>query len=349
MSKIYFDKNNNFDLIRLFAALQVVYCHAISHFRIPNNFFSDFISYFPGVPIFFTISGFLIANSFTRNPNVKSYLRNRSLRIFPALWVCLLITIILLIAFGIINSQNVFSLSFLSWILGQVTLFQFYTPDLLRAWGVGAPNGSLWTITVEYQFYILLPLILWLFNLSNRKIALTSVLILFLISILVSYISKGFDPESLYTKLLGVSVLPYLHFFLVGIFAYLFWNRIGKYFNNNNALLWTLTYFTYSFIFSNTLKLFALDYSSNFFPWVSDFLLAGLILSIAFTKGGIAHKLLNGTDISYGVYIYHMVVINTIISLNIQEYQLPIAFTATIIIAFISWKLVEKPALKLKT
>jgi peptidoglycan/LPS O-acetylase OafA/YrhL len=50
-------KENNFDLIRLLAALQVVLSHAFAHLDIPPTniiiLIKAVLNYFPGVPIFF--------------------------------------------------------------------------------------------------------------------------------------------------------------------------------------------------------------------------------------------------------------------------------------------------------
>lgn len=54
-------KKNSLNTFRLLAALQVLYGHAIVHLhlqRIPIA--GDFIAFFSGVPVFFTLSGFLI-------------------------------------------------------------------------------------------------------------------------------------------------------------------------------------------------------------------------------------------------------------------------------------------------
>ena len=58
--------NNNFKLIRLFAAMQVAIVHSAGHLNI-NIQYLKFLDLLPGVPIFFFISGFLIIKSFKKN------------------------------------------------------------------------------------------------------------------------------------------------------------------------------------------------------------------------------------------------------------------------------------------
>ncbi len=87
---------NNFDIIRLFAALQVAIHHTMSHLKIEQN--SDsvilmFSGFFPGVPIFFFVSGFLISKSYESNPSIREYAQNRILRIYPALIICTFIAL----------------------------------------------------------------------------------------------------------------------------------------------------------------------------------------------------------------------------------------------------------------
>jgi len=128
---------NNFDLIRLFAALQVVYMHSMNHLKIEGaakSIYEMFMQYFPGVPIFFTVSGFLIFWAYDRNPDLKKYTVNRLLRLYPALYVCLAITIGLLVTFSSISLLS--NTSFYIWLVGQLSIFQFYTPEILRFWGV---------------------------------------------------------------------------------------------------------------------------------------------------------------------------------------------------------------------
>ena len=89
-------KKNNFDLIRLFAAIQVMFFHTVEHLNLEIGFFKYFSSY-RGVIIFFTISGYLIYLSYERNKNnLWQYIRNRVGRIFPALWVATIISFLIL-------------------------------------------------------------------------------------------------------------------------------------------------------------------------------------------------------------------------------------------------------------
>lgn len=86
---------NNFDLIRLFAATQVAVSHTAQHLKVEFDWLRIF-SYFPGVPIFFFISGYLIYESYSSIPNdkLKVFVTNRFLRLYPALYLCFGLTLI---------------------------------------------------------------------------------------------------------------------------------------------------------------------------------------------------------------------------------------------------------------
>lgn len=83
-----------------------------------------------------------------------------------------------------------------------MTAFQFYTGGWLRGYGVGVPNGALWTITVDIQFYIVsIFLAKWL---KGRRIKTWGVIIgLFMILDLTLEKAKGGYPE-LYTNYYNV-------------------------------------------------------------------------------------------------------------------------------------------------
>ena len=140
-------------LIRLIAAFQVFYGHSIRHLDIPMpSVLSDCVRFVMGVPLFFFISGYLNWFSSERSVDALEYYRKRFWRIYPELWAAVILEILTIIYLfkGTINWPllGVFGIT-------QGTVFQFWTPDFLRGYGCGCPNGALWTICVIIQYYII--------------------------------------------------------------------------------------------------------------------------------------------------------------------------------------------------
>ncbi|WP_066801048.1 acyltransferase family protein [Sphingomonas soli] len=83
---------------------------------------------------------------------------------------------------------------------------------------------------------------------------------------------------------------------------------------------------------------------------VSYMLLSALIFSLAHYKPGLSNSLLQGNDISYGVYIYHMPIVNLFLYLGIlgSAWHFAGALALTFAVSLLSWFCIEKPALKLK-
>ncbi|MFZ9846898.1 MAG: acyltransferase family protein [Flavobacteriales bacterium] len=346
---------NNFDLLRLLAALQVVFCHAYEHLNIDHPFlnfiYNNVLKYFPGVPIFFCISGFLIFWSFDRNQSkILVFFRNRFLRLYPALWMCLIFTaVLLLICFPLVKSDLLSSFDFYKWLLAQASFFQFYTPDLLRFWGVGTPNGSLWTIAVELQFYFFVPLLFLVLQRAASKWKI--ILFLFMVLSISANIAVGFlVKESMLHKLSNVFILPYLYYFLIGVVLYKKWTFFANYFEGK-FFLWIIVYVLYFVIFGNFLNFNISSYwISNPFKIISDFLLIFCVVSFAFSKKNLSRRLLKGNDVSYGVYIYHMLIINSFLYFGFQKdvMHLVVALILSGVAGYLSWISIERRFLKRK-
>ena len=178
MSKLISERENNFDLIRLFASLQVVVFHLLKQYEIHfDNYliriFILLLKQFPGVPIFFTISGFLVYQSFEKNTKKPfTYFRNRFLRLYPGLWVMVLLMSFFILVEAIISEHSIVTKSFFIWLFCQLSFFQFYTPENLNFWGTGVPNSSLWTIVTEVQFYLIVPLLFYFSRMSKKIITI---------------------------------------------------------------------------------------------------------------------------------------------------------------------------------
>ncbi len=75
-----------------------------------------------------------------------------------------------------------------------------------------------------------------------------------------------------------------------------------------------------------------------------------LVFSCAYSNPGLAMRTTKGNDFSYGIYIYHMPVVNFLIYLGFSGsiFWSLVALVVTVIIAVLSWFYIEKPCLKLK-
>ncbi len=77
---------NNFDGIRLLAALAVLVSHQFAVSGLPEPVFGSFISLgSSGVVVFFVISGYLVTRSWLNDPSLLRFAARRLLRIWPGL------------------------------------------------------------------------------------------------------------------------------------------------------------------------------------------------------------------------------------------------------------------------
>jgi len=328
---------NNFNLLRLLAALQVVYTHTVEHLHIANEtvfFINKLIAYFPGVPIFFLISGYLITMSYEKNHSLKEYTKNRALRIFPGLYVSFLIGLMILWYFGQLNGVGVMDM--IPWMVAQLSFFQFYNPEFIRDFGVGVINGSLWTISVELCFYMILPL-LYMF-LQKDFFKRFAVLLFF--SFGFYYYIHGLSSNMLiYEKLIKSSILPYLFYFLFGIAMYKYRDKLIMYIENKVLLFLGL----YFFICLIEVDLF-------FYDVVRQVVFLAFIFSFAFSYRSLSSKIVGNNDFTYGVYIYHMLIVNVMVEKGMlgEVQNLMMVLVLSLICGVLSYFLVEKPFLKMK-
>lgn len=90
-------KSNNLNALRLIAAGLVLYGHSFVFLGLHEPYFLSWLHLGTlGVYIFFTISGFLVSQSWDRDPHLLRFFIRRALRIFPGLFVCLLLSILVL-------------------------------------------------------------------------------------------------------------------------------------------------------------------------------------------------------------------------------------------------------------
>jgi peptidoglycan/LPS O-acetylase OafA/YrhL len=357
-------RSNNFDLIRLIAALQVVVTHAIGHTGLREKLpewqrqIFDLMVWLPGVPIFFVISGFLISRSYERNKgDLVGYFWNRSLRIFPALWVCLGVTLILLGMFGFLPLSFLKSGTFIAWLVGQVSFIQFFNPDQFRAFGIGVANGALWTITVEFQYYLFIPILYATIyrNPQRRKLAAILLALLFSVSYAAYCVMnvkltgpEGFTGAPIAFKLLFNTLIPHLWMFMVGIFIHRNFDRLRGWLEGR-VLIYLGAYAVIAALMQWLIPPSSVPFYVCLLP--ARILLGFATIAAAYSAKSLSGILLRGTDISYGIYIYHMLVINYFVEKGWLDSlsDLPWVIGIAVIFAMLSWHLVEKTALSCKS
>lgn len=157
------NKSYAIDLVKLLACIQVFLGHSTHHLQIENNpLLIMLVSLFQGVPVFFMISGYLIWESIDKSKNFFHFIKKRIWRLYPELWLAVLLSAIAIIA---IKPEIILIDKFVVFCIMKGSLFQFWTPECLKSYGCGTPNGALWTIGVMVQSYI----VLYFVNKFNRK------------------------------------------------------------------------------------------------------------------------------------------------------------------------------------
>lgn len=336
--QVFDPRNNALNAFRLALAAEVMLFHSwpITHRMPPAAILQLFFSV--GVDGFFAISGFLIARSWLTDPRIRDYLAARALRILPGFYVCLIITAFVFAPISVAiqggsASKLLLSTGPIEYVLknSAVAYLQHDVGGTPReaSGAVGAWNGSLWSLIWEIMCYLAVAGI-GLAGLANRR---------------------WVSPAILASATLGATLLPPLTFPGVWTIPQLAVRSAIMF--SAGALLyqwrdviparWSLVAVSMVIVLAAGLLP---DYR----------VVAGLPLAYAVVvSGSLIHnkRLRLRTDLSYGVYIYafptqQMLAICGFATLNPFLFCL-LAAIATLPLAALSWFLVEKPAMSLKS
>jgi peptidoglycan/LPS O-acetylase OafA/YrhL len=329
-------RQNNFDLVRLVAALSVLFSHSFlvaegSEAHEPFVWLTgnQCVLGLVGVFVFFIISGYLVTASFCRKPAPGRFMLRRGLRIFPGLAVNALICA--LVIGPLLTTQP------LGAYLGSAELrtFLFNTVTLKS----GAPplpgvlfadnsvglivNGSLWTLRYEIMMYLMIA-VLGIF----RLLRLSTCVVLVGIGLAAVYFEKLLTPFGDFGEMAWL-----VGFFASGMCLYFLRDRI---------------------VFDWRLALVAVA-ALVFFVWIGRFImlfpLAGAYLVIWFSlryDRAFDYARYTG-DLSYGIYIWGWPVEQCVMRASggtANWWQILLCSVALVLpIAWLSWHLVERRAL----
>ena len=318
-------RNNSFDLIRHLAALMVLVSH---HFALSGLEEPGIAGYnsLGGIAVtaFFSISGLLISQSFLNARSFADYLGKRVARIFPALILCAFVMTYLagaVFADGYVTGLGAL-LDFL-----RISVFGRATIEPITQGFIVSEsfNGSLWTLKIEFGFYLLLALALGMYR---RALMPWVLLAAFGVA---TYVLGNHVPGALAQKLAVYSAAG-IAFFAGAVIAF---NQ--QYLSDRRVLAIALVTGAGLIFFSVGTPLASV--------------LATLGLCLATLSLGLLYvdKSLRGRfDISYGMYLYAFPVQQLIINKTSLTFVPSMLVSALIVIvlATISWRLVEQPALQ---
>lgn len=341
LAKLSAQRNNNFNLIRMLAAIAVLISHSYPLALGPPAVdpLTDLIGFSLGelaVVTFFGVSGFFISMSRDRAAGSLDYFCARFLRIYPGLAVVLLLTTFLLGAIFTTLALN----EYLSdretyrYVTGNLSLFgmRFSLPGVFTDNPLPGINGSLWTLFYEVMLYILVGALGAMHLFTGRRF------LWFLLAYGFMYatfkVSASYIPsvaELSRVQAFFASSLP----FVIGMLFYRYREVI-------QLRLWCLL---------PLLALAAWSYHGAFFfeclvtAWVY------LIFILGFASSPLLGRYNLLGDYSYGVYIYAFPVQEMLA--HIQKGIGPLSMIAeaipiVLIVAVLSWHSIEKPSMSLR-
>lgn len=336
-------KSNAFDIVRLIAASLVIASHSYPLLGREDELFARLFVYDTGggfaVAAFFVISGFLISRSAVENDGT-SFLLARFLRLAPALaFVALCQYLILGPLFTTLPIGTFFNIE--KWhIVKTISLYE----NTYMMTGVFANNphpevnGSLWTLNYEWAFYLIIFLLITLKIISKKTIA--GLFIAFLAAFTAIKLTFGLhfgNPGGflfIHSPLYGG--LKSFAFFLIGSLFYFHRQTI--------ILSWPLA------IASAIILIISAESHFSTFAYHLAFPYLVIFFGLYFQPRIDLKKKIG--DLSYGVYLFGFPVQQACVALlapHLSPTRLTIlALAISLICAWISWHLIERPALGLR-
>jgi peptidoglycan/LPS O-acetylase OafA/YrhL len=336
-------RDNNFNIIRIIAALCVLVTHSFA-LVIGTGDAEPFIGTLGmtigsiAVDVFFITSGFLVTASLMVRQGIIEFVLARVLRIFPALLVMVFISVFILGAFFTTLPLSSYftdpiTYSYLAKCSTLVAGVKFNLPGVFYDNPYKSTvNGSLWTMPYEIFMYAILAIV-WLtfsvtpkFRLKAFQIIIISYALLSCIYVLASH----FYMPSV-NRFFKLSFM-----FFTGSVFYILKERIRL----SGLLFWLAVI---ALVFSTVNK--------HVFFMVYILSIAYILMYTIYIPSGYIRKYNLLGDYSYGIYIYAFPIQQSVAALipGVSVITLLcISTVATILLSIISWHYLERRFLGLK-
>lgn len=345
------------DHLRFFAAFLLV----VHHFRgnIGYDFGSNFLSFImlwlnngsTGVSLFLVLSGYLfciLCKAGEYKIVYSKFIKNRILRIFPLLTI-------LFFCILCVSRRDSTPMDILRLFTLQLNTGHSYT-----GWGHNYyPSGPIWTIAVEFQFYLIFPFLILFFHQYGFKYIISLIAFMLFLKLNISVLSGGELYNNLYHTIVGR-----LDQFCVGIiFGWLCLKKddYNLFFLKKNwvgfiFIIFLLSILTFLFVLPKQTII-----SSTLYFLLEALCWGGIIITyqnIKFNFYPLIDKFLAKMgSISFSIYLLHLpigVMIMKLFSFQTATtfmdllFQWMIIIPTVFLISFLSYYVIEKPFMSLR-
>lgn len=354
LAQAFNPRANSIGFIRWLMAFMVIFSHAgpIGGFYGGHDLGTQWSSEqsFGGVAVggFFFFSGFLITKSRMGRSTLPRFFWRRILRIFPAFWLALLVTVLVLAPIAWIHRVGPLS-GYLS--ASTESPFTYFVNNMFLSLGqrniaglgdqlpyfqlLGSRdwNGSAWTLIYEFSAYILVGVLGLVGALINRKFGAIVAASLIVLSG-VQWLGLG-DLAAHLPIFQDIYVLLLIPPFAFGILFALYADKIPL--DGRVAIA--------AVIFA------AITYGKGGFVVFGQYPLYYFLMWFA-TKVTVLRNWERFGDFSYGIYIFAWPIMTFVAYFGLQNQGWLVYHVVVIVLchiaAFLSWHLIEKPAMSLK-
>jgi peptidoglycan/LPS O-acetylase OafA/YrhL len=361
------DKRDYFKGIDGLRAVGVI-CVLIAHFWPRPGTMLDYFHFGrAGVILFFVISGFLIASGLlilrqsveekkiSSFQAIKIFYYRRSLRIFPIYYLAL-VFFYLIVQYPVIREHIYWHVFYLS----------NYGPWFDHQFGNA---GHFWTLAVEEQFYLLIPILIISINIKKSLRILGAILIIGLVvKFITAYWLGMLEAQYLWNKV-NHPLWGCLEGLCLG--SFLAYMKLNNQMLKNHVLTKVTLISFFLLIVTNVYRYFMLDNINQDVIYASlahiSFAISSFVLlsHVLIYQSGRLVSFLEFPmlrwigKISYGIYLYHFLAkpfisdwiapYQNLLPTMMQSYSLFITGTFfSLLLASLSFILIEKPILKLK-
>ena len=338
------NRDNNFDLVRYLLAFGVLIAH-FNELCGANVWW--FVTGYDRVGGFFALSGFLLLHPLVKGCGWRHFFMNRLWRLMPSYCFVVVVAAVALSAVSTLPPVQYFtSGGFWQYLAANLSFLNFLHPDLPGVFSrlaEPAVNGALWTMKVEWQLTLMLPLLLWIikrYDIDLRK-AMAVILAVSVVWRVAFFILWVNTERSIY-EILGRQFGGQAIYYFLGALIYTFY---GSFQRSRRRLLWVAVavYVVFRFFIE----------SPVYYIVAHPFVITLLIMGVGLIPGNVASRIDRGHNISYEIYLCHCPIVQLMASFGaVERWGVAGAFCAvlgcTLVAAVITYALVGRLYLKRK-